>query len=135
MMLLWLWRLIQMPDEPLIITEQFDEQGNKLFQTNRPVDANNPSDWKILKEAGLPVEVIEWTKKHLEWHEKMEREAAKRVRRERLVALIPLLLVPVFLGASIGFMHFGYSILADSMLLGWAGAEVVVSVLLRRGEK
>ena len=50
-----------MPKEPLIITEQTDERGNRLFQTNRPVDADDPSDWKILKEAGITELSLKWT--------------------------------------------------------------------------
>ena len=127
-----------MPDEPLIITEQFDAQGNRLFQTNRPVDANNPSDWKTLKEAGLPVEVIEWTKKHLEWHEKMEREAAKRVRRAKIAHVSSVSIISAFLGVSAYFLYFGNAVLAGSMLLGWAVSEIIVMEVmraLRRGKK
>ena len=120
-----------MSDEPLIITEQFDERGNRLFQTNRPVDANNPSDWKILKEAGLPVEVIEWTKKHLEWHEKMEREAAKRVRRAKIARVSSVSIISAFLGVSAYFLYFGNAVLAGSMLLGWAVSEIIVMEVLR----
>jgi hypothetical protein len=124
-------------DEPLIITEQFDERGNRLFQTNRPVDANNPSDWKILKEAGLPVEVIEWTKEHLEWHEKMEREAAKRVRRAKIAHVSSVSIIFAFLGVSAYFLYFGNAVLAGSMLLGWAVSEIIVMevlIALRRGK-
>ena len=126
-----------MSDEPLIITEQFDERGNRLFQTNRPVDANNPSDWKILKEAGLPVEVIEWTKEHLEWHEKMEREAAKRVRRAKIAHVSSVSIIFAFLGVSAYFLYFGNAVLAGSMLLGWAVSEIIVMevlIALRRGK-
>jgi hypothetical protein len=120
-----------MSDEPLIITEQFDERGNRIFQTNRPVDANNPSDWKILKEAGLPVEVIEWTKKHLEWHEKMEREAAKRVRRAKIAHVSSVSIISAFLGVSAYFLYFGNAVLAGSMLLGWAVSEIIAMEVLR----
>ena len=120
-----------MSDEPLIITEQFDERGNRIFQTNRPVDANNPSDWKILKEAGLPVEVIEWTKKHLEWHEKMEREAAKRVRRAKIAHVSSVSIISAFLGVSAYFLYFGNAVLAGSILLGWAVSEIIVMEVLR----
>ena len=120
-----------MSDEPLIITEQFDEQGNRLFQTNRPVDADSPSDWKILKEAGLPVEVIEWTKKHLEWHEKMEREASNRVRRERIAHVSSVSIISAFLGVSAYFLYFGNAVLAGSMLLGWIVIDVVGLEVMR----
>lgn len=120
-----------MPKEPLIITEQTDERGNRLFQTNRPVDADDPSDWKILKEAGLPVEVIEWTKKHLEWHEKMEREAAKRVRRAKIAHVSSVSIISAFLGVSAYFLYFGNAVLAGSMLLGWAVSEIIVMEVLR----
>ena len=123
-----------MPDEPLIITEQFDEQGNRLFQTNRPVDADSPSDWKILKEAGLPVEVIEWTKKHLEWHEKMEREAAKRVRRAKIAHVSSVSIISAFLGVSAYFLYFGNAVLGGSMLLGWTVFNLVLGEV-RRGRK
>ena len=120
-----------MPDEPLIITEQFDEWGNRLFQTNRPVDADSPSDWKILKEAGLPVEVIEWTKKHLEWHERMEREATKRVRRTKIAHVSSVSIISAFLGVSAYFLYFGNAVLAGSILLGWAVSEIIVMEVLR----
>ena len=120
-----------MSDEPLIITEQFDERGNRLFQTNRPVDANNPSDWKILKEAGLPVEVIEWTKEHLEWHEKMERGAAKMVRRAKIAHVSSVSIIFAFLGVSAYFLYFGNAVLAGSMLLGWAVTNMVAAEVLR----
>lgn len=120
-----------MPKEPLIITEQTDERGNRLFQTNRPVDADDPSDWKILKEAGLPVEVIEWTKKHLEWHEKMEREAAKRVRRAKIAHVSSVSIISAFLGVSAYFLYFGNAVLAGSMLLGWAVSEIIVMEVMR----
>lgn len=120
-----------MPKEPLIITEQTDERGNRLFQTNRPVDADDPSDWKILKEAGLPVEVIEWTKKHLEWHEKMEREAAKRVRRAKIAHVSSVSIISAFLGVSAYFLYFGNAVLAGSMLLGWAVSEIIAMEVLR----
>ena len=120
-----------MPKEPLIITEQTDERGNRLFQTNRPVDADDPSDWKILKEAGLPVEVIEWTKKHLEWHEKMEREASNRVRRERIAHVSSVSIISAFLGVSAYFLYFGNAVLAGSMLLGWIVIDVVGLEVLR----
>lgn len=123
-----------MSDEPLIITEQFDEQGNRLFQTNRPVDADSPSDWKILKEAGLPVEVIEWTKKHLEWHEKMEREAAKRVRRAKIAHVSSVSIISAFLGVSAYFLYFGNAVLGGSMLLGWTVFNLVLGEV-RRGRK
>ena len=123
-----------MPDEPLIITEQFDEQGNRLFQTNRPVDADSPSDWKILKEAGLPVEVIEWTKKHLEWHAKMEREAAKRVRRAKIARVSSVSIISAFLGISAYFLYFGNAVIAGTMLLGWAVFNLVLSEV-GRGRK
>ena len=127
-----------MPKEPLIITEQTDERGNRLFQTNRPVDADDPSDWKILKEAGLPVEVIEWTKKHLEWHEKMEREASNRVRRERIAHVSSVSIISAFLGVSAYFLYFGNAVLAGSVLLGWTVSEIIVMEVmraLRRGKK
>ena len=123
-----------MPDEPLIITEQFDEQGNRLFQTNRPIDANNPSDWKILKEAGLPVEVVEWTKEHVEWHERMEREAVKRAKRVRLARIVSTSAISAFLGVSAYFLYFGNAVLGGSMLLGWTVFNLVLGEV-RRGRK
>ena len=127
-----------MPKEPLIITEQTDERGNRLFQTNRPVDADDPSDWKILKEAGLPVEVVEWTKEHVEWHERMEREAVKRAKRVRLARIVSTSAISAFLGVSAYFLYFGNAVLAGSMLLGWAVSEIIVMEVmraLRRGKK
>ena len=123
-----------MSDEPLIITEQFDEWGNRLFQTNRPIDANNPSDWKILKEAGLPVEVVEWTKEHVEWHERMEREAAKRVRRAKIAHVSSVSIISAFLGVSAYFLYFGNAVLGGSMLLGWTVFNLVLGEV-RRGRK
>ena len=123
-----------MPDEPLIITEQFDEQGNRLFQTNRPIDANDPSDWKILKEAGLPVEVVEWTKEHVEWHERMEREAVKRAKRVRLARIVSTSAISAFLGVSAYFLYFGNAVLGGSMLLGWTVFNLVLGEV-RRGRK
>ena len=123
-----------MSDEPLIIMEQFDEQGNRLFQTNRPVDADSPSDWKILKEAGLPVEVVEWTKEHVEWHERMEREAVKRAKRVRLARIVSTSAISAFLGVSAYFLYFGNAVLGGSMLLGWTVFNLVLGEV-RRGRK
>ena len=120
-----------MSDEPLIITEQFDEWGNVSLQSNRAVDVNSQEDLDTLAKAGLPPQLMKKVMEHIEWHEKMEREAANRVRRAKIAHVLSVSIISAFLGVSAYFLYFGNAVLAGSMLLGWAVSEIIVMEVMR----
>ena len=123
-----------MPDEPLIITEQFDERGNVSLQSNRAVDVNSQEDLDTLAKAGLPPQLMKKVMEHIEWHKQQEREASNRVRRERIAHIASMSITTAFLGVSAYFLYFGNAVLGGSMLLGWTVFNLVLGEV-RRGRK